>query len=284
MAAQGGFTAASRALNIGQPTITSQVKALEDYFAVELFLRRGRKVVPTETGRALFAITQRIMQFEAEAADLLNAAGGFHIGTLNVGAVGPYHVTEMLAAFNACHPGVKLSVTVGNSKEMLARLVDFRADVAVLAHVEEDPRFHAVPYSRHPVVVVVNEQHPWAGRPSLRIAELQGQPFVLREVGSTTRLAFEAALREAGVTIQPVMEIGSREAVSFAVQRGIGIGVVSEIEFIPHPGLYKIAVADADIFTFAHVVCLAERRESRLIRAFMQVVERLLAQGEAAGS
>ena len=99
--------------------------------------------------------------------------------------------------------------------------------------------------------------------------------MVLREVGSTTRLAFETAIREAGVTIKPVMVIGSREAVWLAVARGIGIGVVSNIEYIPHPDLHRVEVADADIYTTAHVNCLAERRESRLISAFFDMAEEL---------
>ena len=99
--------------------------------------------------------------------------------------------------------------------------------------------------------------------------------MVLREIGSTTRLAFESTIRDAGVTIDPVMEIGSREAVWLAVARGIGIGVVSDIEFIPHPELHTVAVADVDIFTTAHVNCLADRRESRLIGAFFDMAEEL---------
>jgi len=61
------------------------------------------------------------------------------------------------------------------------------------------------------------------------------------------------------------------------VERGIGIGVVSEIEFVPHPRLRVLKVADAELYTYAHVVCLAERRESRIIRAFLDVVDVLLA-------
>jgi DNA-binding MarR family transcriptional regulator len=57
VAAEGGFTAASRVLNIGQPTITSQVKALEQHFDVELFHRRGRRVELTDAGEELFRIT-----------------------------------------------------------------------------------------------------------------------------------------------------------------------------------------------------------------------------------
>lgn len=283
VAREGGFTAAARALGIGQPTVTSQVKALEDYFQVELFHRRGRRVELTDTGRALFAVSQRLTAAEAEARDMLNAVGGFHSGEIKVAAVGPYHVTEMLSAFNERHPGIKLAVTVGNSQESLQRVLDYRADVGVLAHVEENPRFHAIPYSRHPVRVFVNTDHPWAGRRAVRLKELQGQRLVLREVGSTTRRAFEEALKAAGVTINPVMEIGSREAIWMAVQRGIGIGVVSEIEFVPHPRLRVLKVLDAEIYTYAHVVCLAERHESRIIRAFLDVVDDLLAARSSVG-
>lgn len=271
VAAEGGFTAAARALNVTQPTVTVQVKSLEQYFNVELFHRRGRKVVLTDSGRGLFALTRRIMSLEAEATELLNALGGFHSGQLKVAAVGPYHVTEMLAGFNERYPGIKVSVETGNSQDALQALLEFRADVGVLAHVEDDPRIIAQPFSRHPVIVFVNKNHRFAGRGAVRIEELNGERMVLRETGSTTRLAFEAALSRAGTTINPVMEIGSREAVWMAVQRGIGIGVVSDIEFVPHPDLRTVEIKDAEIYTYAHVVCLAERLDSRMIKAFFEV-------------
>lgn len=283
VATEGGFTAAARAINVGQPTITTQVKALETYFKVELFHRRGRRVDLTDLGKALFGLSQRIMSLEAEAAGLLLAAGGFHSGTLKVGAVGPFHAIEMLSAFNERYPGIKLPVRTGNSREMLDLLLDFQVDVAVLAYVEGDERLLAMPYSRHPVVAFVNRSHPWWQRGAVCIEEFQDQPVVLREIGSTTRLAFENALTVAGVTARIVMEIGSREAVWLAVEKGVGIGVVSDIEFIPHPNLRPVAIENADIYTYAHVVCLAERKESRIIRAFLQIAEALKAKREKTG-
>jgi len=275
VAKEGGFTAAARAINVGQPTITTQVKALEEYFRVELFHRRGRKVELTDLGKALFGLSQRIMSLEAEAAGLLVAAGGFNSGTLKVGAVGPFHAIEMLSAFNERYPGIKLPIRTGNSREMLDLLLDFQIDVAVLAYVEGDDRLLAIPYSRHPVVAFVNHSHPWWERHTVSIEEFRDQPVVLREIGSTTRLAFESALAASGITVNIVMEIGSREAVWLAVEKGVGIGVVSDIEFIPHPNLRPIAIENADIYTYAHVVCLAERKESRIIRAFLQIAEAL---------
>ena len=277
VASEGSFTAASFALNIGQPTVTSQVKALEDYYSVELFHRRGRGVELTDAGHDLFVVTRRFMSQEDEARDLLTAYGGFHTGRLKVGAVGPYHATEMLSAFHDRYPDVRLTVTVGNSREMVDLLLNYEADVGVLAHVEDDPRIFAMPYSRHPVVVFMHKRHRLAKRKFIKVEELQGEPMVLRENGSTTRLAFEAAMKRADVTVDPVMEIGSREAVWLAVARGIGIGVVSDIEYIPHPDLHQVNISNAEVYTTAHVNCLTERKDSRMIEAFFEACRDLMA-------
>lgn len=276
VATAGGFTAGAEALKIGQPTVTSQIRWLEDYFGVELFHRHGRRISLTPAGQDLLAVTMRLDALQNEAVDVLNGHGGFHIGRLNVSAVGPFHVTEMLTAFNKRYPGLKINVRFGNSQQSLEHLLNFDVDVAVLAHTRNDSRFFTIPYRRHPVVAFVNNAHPFAGRSSISITELQGQRVILREIGSTTRHAFETALQENGVEIDAVMEIGSREAVWMAVRRGIGLGVVSQKEFIPHPDLRAIPFHDAEIYTYAHVVCLAERQDSYLIRAFLGVVEELM--------
>ena len=69
------------------------------------------------------------------------------------------------------------------------------------------------------------------------------------------------------------MEVGSRESVWLAVERGIGIGVVSDVEFNPHPNLRTVRISDAEIFTTAHITCLAERVDSRLIKTFFEIAE-----------
>lgn len=275
VACESGFTAASRVLNISQPTLTTQVKSLETYFGVTLFYRRGRKVELTDTGRELFKLSRRIMSLEADAQDLLNAHGGFHAGNLKVGAVGPYHATEMLGAFSTKYPDIKVSVAVGNSKVTVERLLDYTVDVAILAHTEDDPRVYAIPYSKHPIVIFVHKEHRFAKMKHIRMSELDGERLVLREEGSTTRLAFEKAISDAGISMNVAMEIGSREAVWFAVAQGIGIGYVSDIEFIPHENLRAIPIIDSDIYTTAHVACLTERSDSRLIGAFLDVTREL---------
>ncbi len=282
VAAESGFTAASKVLRIGQPTITSQVKALEEHYEVELFHRRGRRVDLTEAGAGLFTITQRMMNQQAEALDYLNALSGFHTGRLKVGAVGPYHVTEMLAAFNGRYPGVELSVELGNSGEMLRRLLDFRVDVAVLAQVEDDPRFTALPCGSSDVVAFLRRDHSLvrlAGAKGISLKQLSEQVVVIREQGSTTRLALDQALAGAGLSLPRVIEIGSREAVWMAVLKGLGVGVVAAAEFIEHKDLRILPIRGADLGMTEHLVCLSERRDSRIVRAFFAAVENLIESG-----
>ncbi|MFT5114112.1 MAG: aminoethylphosphonate catabolism LysR family transcriptional regulator [Parasphingorhabdus sp.] len=273
VAREGGFTAAADAIHIGQSTISTQIKALEESYGVTLFHRPGRKVLISDCGAALYQISQRIFQLEDEARDLLNNYGQILTGDLRVGAVGPYHATDMLAEFSKIHPGINLTVTLGNSMEMVDLLMNYSVDVAVLAHTEDNPAILARPFSRHPVIVFVNASHPFANRQSICLEELEGQRFVHRETGSTTRHAFEAALLKAGVTVNPIMEVGSREAVWLAVERGIGIGVVSDIEFNAHPNLRRIKLANAEIYTTAHITCLQDRAGSKIIRSFFDIAE-----------
>lgn len=277
VARHGGFTAGARALHVSQPTVTAQVRALEETYGIELFVRSGRHVTLTAAGEALFGIAERIFEHEEEALALLRNTGELRAGRVRVGAVGPYHVMEMLAAFRARHPAIELAVTLGNSEQVVAALLDRSTDVAVLAQYAHDPRLHFVPFRSHRVVIFVTKRHRFARRRAIRLADLAQEPMIVREPGSTTRKALDDALRRADVSPPIAMEIGSREAVREAVIRGLGIAAVSEIEFVPDPRLRTVAIEDADVQTHAHVACLVERRDARVVAAFFDVVDALLA-------
>ena len=272
VASAGGFIAGAAALNVSQPTLTAQIKALEADYGVQLFYRRNRRSELTPTGRDLHAITKRLFAEEHEARELLTAAEGLRTGQLKIGAVGPYHVTEMLAAFNQRYPGISLSMSLGNSSEVQRDLLEYQTDVSVLAHIDPDSRLLTIPYRRHPVLVFMSSDHRLSKRKKVKMRELADEPFVARELGSTTRRAFEAAAEAHGIALRTIIEIGSREAIREAVIRGIGIGYVSEAEVIPDPRLSAVPIADAEIFTSAHVVVLRERQHSRIIKAFLDVV------------
>jgi aminoethylphosphonate catabolism LysR family transcriptional regulator len=273
VATEGSFTKAARALSVSQPAVTIQVKALEEGYGAALLLRRGHQVSLTELGRSLLDITRRIFGLEQEADELLTEARELRAGHLRVGADGPYFVMGLLAAFIGRYPGVRVTVVMGNSQTIVRDLLEYRTDVAVLASVGDDRRFHAVPYCSQPVVVFVPRGHEWADRNDIRLADLDGRPMVLREVGSITRQIFEDVLAGNGVTPRVVMEIGSREAVREAVAAGLGIGVVSQAELGSDDRFCALTISDAMLESWEYVLCLKERRNLRTVQAFLDLVE-----------
>jgi len=272
VASEGSFTRAAAALHVTQPTLSGQVKALEARFGVRLFDRHGRKVTPTELGHELLDLTRRLFGLEAEAEHLLSAAQGLSKGYLRVGADAPFHVTAALSAFTRKYPGIRLSLTVGNSAELAQALLEHRLDVAVLANVAGEARFFVRPLRHDRLLAFVARNHPFAKRRRLELGELAGQRLVLREQGSATRRVFETAMARRGLAIGEALDMNSREAVRETVAAGLGIGVVSESEFGSDARLRAIPLAGEDLAMTEFIVCLAERRDLRLVKSFLDVV------------
>ena len=276
VASEGSFTRAARSLGVTQPTLSAQVKALEQDYGVALFDRRGRGIVATTLGERLLEITRRMFLLDEEARELLAQARDLTTGHLRVGADGPYHVVPFLAGFAERYPAIHISLSIGNSEEILDSLVRYRADVAVVADIAADPRLERILCAEHRLVAFVPRQHAWARRRGVRMRDFEDQPMILRESGSKTRQLFELAVAKAKVRPRVVMEIESREAVREAVVAGLGIGVVSEAEFGHDGRLVAIPVTDAELGTREYLVCLKERRRLRIVSAFLDQAYRRL--------
>ncbi|MFO0589189.1 MAG: LysR substrate-binding domain-containing protein [Polyangiaceae bacterium] len=275
----GSFTAAARRLHVSQPAVTMAVKALEQTYGVELFLRRGRGVLRTELGDELYNVTTTLFGTEEAAEELLAGARGLRQGRLRVGADAPYHVMGVLAAFHERHPGVGISLSVGNAPEVVRGLFEGSTDVAVSAEVAADARLYTMPCARYGIVAIVGRSHPWARRRRIAIEELDGAKMVLREPESVTRRTLDAALVKVGVKPKIVMEIGSREAVREAVAAGLGVGVVASPELGEDARLRALEIDGATLLNTEYAVCLAARRDVRVVRAFFDVVSRTLKAG-----
>lgn len=272
VATTGNVTDASKMLNVSQPTVTTQLKQLEERYDVELVYRQHRGVQLSPLGQSLHKLTMRIFALEEEALDLFDGVKSFDRGELVTGAVGPHFIMKLIAAFNREYPNIRISLKTGNSEEVLQHLRAFRIDVAVLGNVKDDPQLSIQPMSRQDVVLVVGRSHRWFGRESVKLEALQDAEVIFREAGSQTRSALEDVLSQRGVTPKIVMEV-DREAVCEAAAVGLGIGILSEAEFRSERDLHKVAISDAVVSTQAFLVCLKERGQKRLVRAFMEVAE-----------
>jgi aminoethylphosphonate catabolism LysR family transcriptional regulator len=269
VATEGSFTGAARKLNVGQPTISSHVSNLEGRFGVELFHRKGRTILLTSAGKMLYDITHDLYGHEQEAIAFLNAVKNLEFGELNFSAVGPHDVMELLAAFRETRPGIKCTVRLALIDEVLDDLEGFRADIGILGRDCSSETINSVFYNQHRVFVVVNRSHRLASRKNIKMKDLAGEPMIIRSPSSTTQEAFDRAAEEAGILIEPEFEIESREGLREAIVRGLGIGVISETEFAPHPELHALQVTDAEMYTRAYIACLKARRNRPLIQEFL---------------
>ncbi len=271
VATTGSFTAAARMLHTSQPPITTHVRELEEHYGVELFHRHGRGAELTGTGAALLAIAQRIVTNQEEAVEFLKDVGRLESGQLRVGMVAPHHLIEAVAAFHDRYPGIGIEISQGNSAQLLDDLRHYRCDVVLVGSFVSLAEMHAVHHSSPEIVMLVHRDHPWAARGAIRLAELAEQPLIFREAGSNTQRALQEAADRAGVPLRRALTFTSREGLVAAVMRGLGVGPLPLDQFVAHELVRTVRIQDARVSVDAFLVCLSERRESRVIRKFMDL-------------
>jgi LysR family transcriptional regulator, low CO2-responsive transcriptional regulator len=274
----GSFSAAARASGLSQPNLSGQVTALEAAYGVRLFDRRGRTVVPTETGRQLHGITARLFALQEEARALLAGEQALTRGHLRIAADSAHHVVPIMAALRRRAKGLTFSLAIDNSAVVLERLLRHEADVAVMAKSVSDPRLATLRLRTDHLVLFVPAGHALARRNRAPLAALAGQELVLRERGSITREVLEQAMASADIRPGTIIEVQTREGVREAVAAGFGIGAVFASELGHDRRFHRIVVADADLSVAEYAVCLQERRRGALVRAFMEEAERSFTQ------
>lgn len=275
VAREGQFTTAARAMGVTQPTVSSQVKALEARFSVRLLVRGARKVTLTPLGARLFEVTSRLFSLEEEAAELLGASQTPGAGYLRVGSDGPQLLVPVLAAFTGRYPSVEVSLQTGNADDIMTMLSDLRLDVAVVARPGDEARFVSERFRASELVLMVAREHRWATRRSVALDELRHERLVSREPRSGTRQVFDAALESVGVAPRSVIEIEGREAVREAVAANLGVAVVARAELDRDTRLRALRLRGEPLIITEYLVCLRERRRLAAVSAFVSVAREL---------
>ena len=272
-------TQAAHALNLAQSAASAAIAALEGQHATRLFHRVGRGIELTEAGR-VFLVEARAVLARAAAAELaLYELGSLTRGTLVVQAsqtISSYWLPRHLVAFRQAHPGIEVRLTVGNTRQVADAVHDGAAELGFVEGAVNDPALASTTVARDRLVVVVAPGHPWTARDRIRPADLPGSPWVLREPGSGTRSALEAALDGFGIapgTLRVALELPTNEAVRAAAEAGAGATALSAsvVAGSIEAGLLHqvgFALPDRDF----HVLRHAERYGSRAAQALMAVI------------
>jgi len=283
VAEEESFTRAADRLHLAQPSLSRQVRLLEQELGVVLFNRgpgQGR-VTLTPDGSALLPFLQRVLaDIEATGAEA-RALSGMVRGHLAVGAT-PSLITSVLApalvAFHASHPGIDLSVVEAGSHQLVPQVASGEVDLALVVLPVTEPMVTTTPLFHDPLVLAVAPDHPFARKRRVQVRDLDGLDLVMFREGYDLRAVTLDACREAAVEPHLVSEGGEMAGVLSFVAAGLGAAVVPAIA-LPADG--SLAAVPFAAPTLSRTVALAQRGDRALARPARALADQLLAGAHA---
>ncbi len=270
VALHGGFSRAAEALFLTQPAISEQVRKLEQDHDVLLFQRKRKRVQLTTAGEQLFRYTKQYFEIEQQIEDYMSETGSAIEGELRIIADSAHHVTDILGRFRQHYPDVAISLRAGNTEDILEELRAYNAEIGVVGSLSPGKDMATLSLGTTEISAFAAKGLLPKSKNNLSLHELSELPLIFREKGSKTRDKLEEEARIKGVTLTPAIVAEGREAVREVVASGAGIGFVSQAEFGHDNRLMQIKLKDIDIHMSETMVHLTQRRDVKVIRAFME--------------
>ena len=226
---RGSVTAAAEELVVTQPSVSAAVAALEREVGVQLTERAGRNVRPTAAGEVYARYAADVLGLLREGAEAAGEVASGASARLRISAVttaGEYLAPALIQAFREHHPDLRVSLHVGNRKEVFRRVETHEADVAISGQPPEEGDLAGEAFADNEFALITRPDDPLAKRPWVAVEELAEIPWLMREQGSGTRRLCETYL--AGHQIDPPkLTLGSNGAIKNASRVGLGIALQS---------------------------------------------------------
>jgi DNA-binding transcriptional LysR family regulator len=277
VARHGSISRAAAELHLTQPAVSMQMKQLEEQIGLPLVEWVGRRICLTEAGQVLHLHAREISDRMGHLNASMEQFRGLERGLLRLAVVSTanYFLPALIAAFTTRHPGVRISLQVGNRDFVLAALADGSADLAITGQPPDGVEVVAQNFKDNPLVVIASPRHLLADQAQVGMARLAEEVLVMREPGSGTRAAAERHFAAQGLTIRAGGEFGTNEAIKQAVRAGLGVAVVSAqtIELELQTGcLVVLPVEGFPIVRQWYVVHRTQHRLSAAAAAFRSIL------------
>lgn len=266
------FTRAADDTGVSQPTLSKQVRVLENTLGTPLFTRDRGPIELTTAGEALLPHAQRIL-IEVEAAErTVSEVAGLRRGRVRLGATPSMCdglLPDVLAQFHRQHPHIEIEVHEGGSRVLTRELVEGRLDVALLIAPLQtvDTDIETTPVLRERLVLA---SHRDADVPDhLTIADLEGLPLVMFREGYDLREVTWRACTQAGFLPTLAIEGGEMGGVLRFVEAGLGHAVVPAMVLPSRPALRSSTL---DSPALERIIAIAHRPVPSLplaVRAFV---------------
>jgi DNA-binding transcriptional LysR family regulator len=225
----GSFSKAAERLFISQPAVSGHIKQLEIQIGHRL-IERGKKTMSlTKEGRVLYRYAERL---EGITKELERAVKGLKDGIrplLRLGTTEVYSkilIPPLLGDFTRRYPEIAVKVDLGNSEEMIGRLLSGEVDLAVVASPIRCRKLASIPIVKEELVAIVPRDHPLSQRDVVSFKDLVPYPLILREQGSSTRKAVLSHFESMGLRPSVLLEVKSTEFIKEWVAEGKGVSVL----------------------------------------------------------
>ncbi|MDI7260194.1 MAG: selenium metabolism-associated LysR family transcriptional regulator [Thermodesulfobacteriota bacterium] len=272
-----GFSLAAEALFLTQPSISTQVKLLENSYNIKLFERFGKKIELTNHGQVLFSYAEKIFNLTQEADSVIEDLKGMKGGNLKIDTsltLGAYYLSDILTAFNLKFPNIKIQMRVGNTQKVVENVLTFKTDLGFIGQIESHEKLVVLPFIEEELVIIVPPSHEFAGQKTIKLSRLNGQPFIMRGKGSMTREEVEKIFKKERLSVNVRMELESNEAIKRAVEDGLGISIISAnvVKREVEAGLLKIVRLSGEKVTrnFS-IIYHKDKYLSNIIQSFLKI-------------
>jgi len=228
------FSETAKQLHLSQPTVSHQIKTLEQELGTVLFERSGSGLRLTEAGQVLLPWARRLIHdtsdLQAMMSSLQEAVGELRIACSTT--AGKYILPQLAARFQQKYPGIQIRIPACAPEQVALNLLDGDAHVGVLSREIRDPNLEVQEFFHDRITLIIPSHHPWANRTSIEPSELLDEPMIMRESTSGTRSVVLEELAKHDISLEDLnifMEVGNAEAIVRTIASGYGIGFVSEL-------------------------------------------------------
>ncbi|MCX7630924.1 MAG: LysR substrate-binding domain-containing protein [Geminicoccaceae bacterium] len=281
VAETGQFGEAARRCHVSQPTLSMQLKKLEERFGAALFERGPRGAVPTPLGERVIAQAKIVLREVARLEELARGDGDPFAGPLRLGVIptsGPYLLPLVLPGLKQAYPRLRLVLREATTARLLVQLAQGELDAAILSPPFDGRGLASAPIGREAIVVALPPGHPLAARARLEPRELAGEPLILLEDGHCFR---DQALRlseRLGLSPHAEVRASSIESLRQMVSAGTGPALLPAFATLgPFAQGAPIAVRPLDHPEAARGLALVWRKSSPLGAAFTELAGELRA-------
>lgn len=271
---EGGITRAAEKLHRVQSNVTTRIRQLEEDLGVPLFVREGKKLIPSPSGRVLADYARRLLDLAAEARAAV--ADSRPRGRLRVGAMestAAARLAPILAAFHGRYEGVQLELRTGATSGLVAEVLAGTLDCALVAGPVVDPRLAATPVFEEELVAVAAADHP----PVSRAADLRIRTLLTFEPGCAYRQRLESWLASEGLVPERFIELSSYHAMIGCAACGMGVALLPKSLLACLPAATNVSVHPLPSAQARSVTVLVQRAgvPAPAVQAFLEFMPSL---------